>query len=413
MIRRPPRSTQPTTLFPYTTLFRSQWPFPPGAREGQARLYGDGCFATADGRAVFAAPPSRGPADPRDARHPFALTTGRLRDQWHGMSRTGTLGRLLAHDSEPALELHPQELQRRGWRAGDLVRVRSRQGDCILPVRARAAMAPMQAFVAMHWGPETLGGLGVNALTRPVCCPQSGQPELKHAAVRIERVELPWRVVAAAWLPADQALVVRRRLRARFDACDHVSVALFGREAADAPAAPVGVLLRAACAAAPAPAQAEALLADLDAALGLCGPVVLRYTDPRAVQHRALKLAPDESLAAFALAGNTLAAAWVLELLQQRLPAAGYGRALLAASERAPTPLPARPPQVCACHDVREDRIAATLATCTGGPDERLRQLQQQLHCGTACGSCVPRLRVLVREQGVGGRVAGEAAAAR
>ncbi|HWS76706.1 MAG TPA: molybdopterin-dependent oxidoreductase, partial [Quisquiliibacterium sp.] len=71
-----------------------QWPIPEGAASGRARLYEDGIFATADGRAEFSAITWRPLAEPTDARHPFTLITGRLRDQWHGMTRTGTLGRL-------------------------------------------------------------------------------------------------------------------------------------------------------------------------------------------------------------------------------------------------------------------------------------------------------------------------------
>ena len=178
-----------------------QWPFPAGASIGQVRLYGDGRFPTPDGKARFVAPAWRPTAEVRDARYPVSLNTGRLRDQWHGMSRTGTLGRLFAHASEPTLDLHPQEVSRRGWTTGDLVRVSSRRGALVLPVAASESVAPAQAFIAMHWGPEYLAGLGVNALTSSAVCPQSKQPELKHAAVRLERADLPWQVVAATWLP--------------------------------------------------------------------------------------------------------------------------------------------------------------------------------------------------------------------
>jgi assimilatory nitrate reductase catalytic subunit len=50
-------------------------------------------------------------AEPRESRYPFSLTTGRLRDQWHGMSRTGTLGRLFGHVPEPAIQMHPQDMR--------------------------------------------------------------------------------------------------------------------------------------------------------------------------------------------------------------------------------------------------------------------------------------------------------------
>ncbi|MBX3635353.1 MAG: nitrate reductase, partial [Rubrivivax sp.] len=174
-----------------------QWPFPAAATEGRTRLYEDHRFATPDGRARFAAPAWKPPAQPRDARYPLALTTGRLRDQWHGMSRTGTLGRLFEHDERPALELHPQDIARRGWREGDLVRVATRQGECLLPLRAGEGLRPALAHVAMHWGSEFVGGrggdgtalAGVNALTSALRCPQSLQPALKHVAARVERVE--------------------------------------------------------------------------------------------------------------------------------------------------------------------------------------------------------------------------------
>ena len=72
------------------TLGPQQWPFPPGSELGTARLYGDGVFPTANGRARFVAEHYRAPKEKREARYPLTLNTGRLRDQWHGMSRTGT-----------------------------------------------------------------------------------------------------------------------------------------------------------------------------------------------------------------------------------------------------------------------------------------------------------------------------------
>ena len=90
-----------------------QWPLPEGERQGAIRLYEDGVFPTPDGRARFANVHYQPVAEPRDARYPFSLTTGRLRDQWHGMSRTGTLGRLFGHVPEPAVQMHPQDMARR------------------------------------------------------------------------------------------------------------------------------------------------------------------------------------------------------------------------------------------------------------------------------------------------------------
>ena len=117
----------------------AQWPFPEGATTGRTRLYEDGIFPTADGRAKFADEAYNKVAEPRDARYPVSLTTGRLRDQWHGMSRTGTVGRLFGHVPEPNVEMNPQDLARMKLADGDLVHVTSRRGSVVLPVATRAA----------------------------------------------------------------------------------------------------------------------------------------------------------------------------------------------------------------------------------------------------------------------------------
>jgi len=98
-----------------------QWPFPEGAQAGTSRLYTDGIFPTDTGRARFVAEPYRAAKEQRDARFPLTLITGRLRDQWHGMSRTGTAAQLFGHVSEALLSLHPDELRRHRFKEGDLV----------------------------------------------------------------------------------------------------------------------------------------------------------------------------------------------------------------------------------------------------------------------------------------------------
>ena len=88
---------------------------------------------------------------------------------------------------------------------------------------------------------------------------------------------------------------------------------------------------------------------------------------------------------------------WVLDLLQQHSHAAAFGRALLAASARAPLPVAPRSAQVCACHDVSEARIVGQLALVDGDETQRLHQLQASLRCGTECGSCLPALKTFIK----------------
>ncbi len=375
------------------------WPLPEGATIGRARLYEDGRFATADGRARFFDTPFVPLAEPRDARHPFSLLSGRLRDQWHGTSRTGTLGRLFGHAPEPGVDLHPQDMARLGVAEGELVHLTSRRGSIVLPARASQALKPTQAFVAMHWGEEIVSGrsrrgeplAGINALTTGMFCPRSKQPELKHAALKILRAELPWRMLGVAWLPADRALAVREALRARMAGFDYAACVPFGHERS-------GVLWRAAADAAPPAAEIEAIEALLG--LGSAGHDVLRYEDRRRGQRRSVRLAERDGqtrLEAFVLAGDVSAEAWILPLLQDEQPAQAYGRLLLLPGARPPVAQATRGRQVCSCFDVGEARIGRVLAQCHGSADERLAQLQSVLHCGTNCGSCVPELKRLVQ----------------
>ena len=374
----------------YAKLEQPQlWPYPTGATQGRERLYEDHHFATPDGRARFHAPAWKPTAEQRDARHPVSLTTGRLRDQWHGMSRTGTLGRLFAHTSEPCVQMHPQELARRRWQPGELVRVSSRRGELVLPVQPSDSVLPAQAFIAMHWGSEYVSGLGVNAVTSPALCPQSKQPELKHAAVRIEGAKLPWQLVAAAWLPQATWVQAQARLHHLMPHFGYASCVPFGRE----PDGQVGVLFRGAA----TDALTPEVMASVERALTLGEGPVLRYGDTRAGQRRAMRLGQDGTLAAFLLAGDAQASSWVLDLLQQHMDAAAFGRALLAASKHPPLPVAPRSAQVCACHDVSEASIVARLASCEGDASQRLAQLQSALRCGTECGSCVPALKTLVK----------------
>ena len=402
-----------------------QWPCRAASDPGEARLYTNGVFAFADGRARFFDAPLRPLAEPRDARYPFALITGRLRDQWHGMSRTGTDPQLFGHAPEPALDMHAADMARLGVGDGDLVHLTSRRASILLPARRAAGLQPTQAFLPMHWGGAFLGGApgrvadraaqgatnhaasraplggaagagpaadgaGVNALSTAACCPISKQPELKHSAVKILRAELPWRLLAMAWLPPGAAPGVQRALRAQMRHFPYAACVPFG-------SADQGVLFRAA---AYEPAD-DARLLQIEAMLGLADGAPLRYVDRRRGQRRTMRLAgaaPEERLEGFLLAGDTSAESWVRELLLQRAGAAAYGRLLLKGGAKAPGNLVAAGRVVCTCIGVGEHRIATELARLEGSAAQRLAALQGALRCGTQCGSCVPELQRLVRE---------------
>ncbi|MBO9652042.1 MAG: molybdopterin-dependent oxidoreductase [Variovorax sp.] len=383
-----------------------QWPLRQGETTGRARLYEDGIFPTPDGRARFADTPYKPVAEAREARYPFSLNTGRLRDQWHGMSRTGTLGRLFGHAAEPTLQMHPQDMARRQITEGDLVHVTSRRGSIVVPVAGSTEVGLSQAFIAMHWGGEYLSGssstgtplAGVNALTTSSYCPDSKQPELKHAAVKILKAELPWSLLAAAWLPQEAALDVTAALRDLMRSFPFASCVPFGSGAALGGNAQerTGVLFRAAAYEAPP----DALLAQIESLLALSGADTLRYADVRRGQRRAVRLVrsgADAYLEGFLLGGDTRAEAWIKALLQDRLPAQSYGRQLLRPGAAAPGNVASKGKIICSCFGVTEAAIAGQLASSGGSEEARLAALQGSLKCGTNCGSCVPELKRMVR----------------
>jgi len=362
-----------------------QWPCREGDAMGQSRLYSDAIFPTSDGRARFAAVKFAPVAERVDARYPFRLNTGRLRDQWHGMSRTGMLATLYAHAPEPAVELHPADLGRRGLAHGDLVRVESRRGAVVIPVVASESGRPGSAYLPMHWGSATLGGrdgAGINAVTAKAFCPDSKQPELKHSAVRIAKVDLPWRIVAFGFpaLP-DDLVALRDAVRSRAGELEYASVVLIGGERA-------GVLFRGA-----APRTMDAaFIADLDQLFGLAAADVVRYDDPKRSIGRRVRIEAGR-LRAVRLSGEVAAEPWLREWLTTGHDVAALRSVLMMPSAQAPRGFRSRGRVVCNCYDVAENEIVDLLAQLNGPPEAALAALQAQRKCGTNCGSCVPELR--------------------
>ena len=352
-----------------------QWPQPSGAAQGQARLYTDGRFATSDGRARFVAVRHRRLAESTDAGFPLHLTTGRLRDQWHGMSRTGLVARLHAHSPEPVLSMNADDMARRGLKNADTVSVVGRRGSVAIVVAASNDLRPGQAFLPMHWGSAFLGGLGINALTSQAVDPVSRQPEYKHSAVRVEKLALPWSVVAMRAGDPGELLGRLGPLLGEFSAA---SCGVAGRERSV-------VVFRAACNAAPA----DAVIARLDAALGLDDDSnAMSYRDARRGVSKRVLLDDGKHVVGARLCGENAAHRWLQELVASNADASSLRAWMLAPLATPPTGVAVRGRIVCSCLDVSERDIAGAIAT---GAD--LPALQSRLRCGTQCGSCVPELK--------------------
>ena len=273
-----------------------QWPVRATAvgPESTPRLYTDLRFATADGRARFVPLALRGVAEAPSADFPLALTTVRLRDQWHGASRSGFAAAL--DFPLPTVSLSPKTAAALGLAADELVHLATPRGRALLPLALDDTLRPGLASVPMHYGRQWLFGLGnpagINALTLPAFDPLSKQPELKHAAARIQPAPFGWHVAACALLPEAAALEALEAWRARAAALPFATVALFGRVPGMA-----GIALQAAGVA------RDGALVDWLGALLAFEADAPRLQDARAGRARQIRLA-DGRLAAVLLEGR-------------------------------------------------------------------------------------------------------------
>jgi assimilatory nitrate reductase catalytic subunit len=298
------------------------------------------------------------------------------------MSRTGSVARLYNHEPQPALEMHADDMQRRSLPEGGLVRIKSRRGELVLPVRASASLRPGLAFLAMHWSAQAIGQPGANALTLAACDPYSKQPELKHAAIQVEKAAAPLSLVvlrrAAPGEDDTRIAALMAQLQPRLAGFAHATLTLAGRDAAV-------LVLRAWGALPDAPT-----LAALDEELGLADPGrMLSFADARrGISKRAL--IDGGILTGVRLAGETAARDWLLELMVDGTPADEVRRWIFAPVFQPPAGSHARGRIVCNCFDVAASEIAADRAA---GLD--LAAIQSKRKCGTSCGSCLPELRRL------------------
>ncbi len=355
-----------------------QWPFRPGAEQGTERLYGDGRFPTINGRARLVAEPYRATQEKRDARYPLTLNTGRLRDQWHGMSRTGTCARLFGHVEEALVHLHPEELRRRQLRDGQLVRLKSRRGALFLPVSADDSVRPGQAFLPMHWGDRFLKGLGINVLTLPAVDPLSRQPELKHARVEVES-ESNCPGGSSPWWKARSRRVSRPSVRCAKSSTTPASVS------PDASAPPCWSALRTSR----HPARSgwpESILCSA-CPMGRSWPTTT-HAAPSASACASKKRASSRC----GWPAKPPPAPGCANCGKKAAPTSELRRWLLAPLGAAPGNAGAAADKtLCNCLNVSQRRIQGGIAQ---GLD--LDGLKREFGCGTGCGSCVPEIKRLL-----------------
>jgi assimilatory nitrate reductase catalytic subunit len=347
----------------YDRLAPTQWPCPaPGAGpERPARLFADARFYTPSGKARLLPIEPRPPASAPDAAYPLALNTGRIRDQWHTMTRTGLTPRLAGHIAEPFVQVHPVDAATHGLGAGAIAELQSRWGRMLARVHVDADQRPGAVFVPMHWSDMLARDARVGALVNPALDPISGQPEFKHTPVRVR----PWR---AAW----HGFVLSRR---RLDLPEpDYCVAIRGDGHWRQEIAGAG--------------RIDDWAAWARWFLGADGDW-LDFADPAHGRYRGARLS-DGRLDACLFVSPTPdlpRSSWLATLFQADALDAADRISLLAG--RPPRGQPDAGETVCACFNVGEQRIIEAIRSAGVISVEAIGAL---LQAGTNCGSCIPEL---------------------
>ncbi|MGZ8165867.1 MAG: molybdopterin-dependent oxidoreductase [Methylobacter sp.] len=169
-----------------------QWPVNQTYPQGRARIFDDGKFYTASGKAQFIAIKPRPPVNLPNKDYPLVLNTGRLRDQWHTMTRTAIAAKLNQHKPEPFVEAHPADARLHDLLPNTLATIESRWGSMVARVQITDSQQQGSLFVPMHWTEQLASRGRMGALVNPIVDPVSKQPECKHTPVRIKTYQPVW-----------------------------------------------------------------------------------------------------------------------------------------------------------------------------------------------------------------------------
>lgn len=183
-----------------------QWPVNKNAPNGTPRLFSDNQFYTQSGKAQFIKVQAKAPFNPLTKTYPFTLNTGRIRDQWHTMTRTGLAYKLNNHKIEPQVEIHPSDASKLGLKPNSLAKIDSHFGSMLARVDIQTSQQIGSLFVPMHWTEQLSSHGRVGALVNPIVDPLSGQPESKQTPVKITQWPTKWQALILSRHPLKQLL---------------------------------------------------------------------------------------------------------------------------------------------------------------------------------------------------------------
>ncbi|MDN5511718.1 nitrate reductase [Acinetobacter sp.] len=365
------------TFNEYEELQPLQWPLwsRQQADGAVARMYDKGHFSHVDGKAKFIAITTVDPVNQICSEFPLVLNTGRIRDQWHTMSRTGLSANLSTHRAEPFCEIHPHDALKYGIKDGELVEVKSKWGNCVLRATVSDDIRRGQVFAPIHWNDQVASDARIGKVVNPVVDAISGEPEFKHTPVIIHPFYSQWQgvfYVRQGFEKIVQTSIENTVWWTKITTAKAVRYELADRKKFTQTTEHLKELL---------PFQDESFewLNIEDQTAHISHSVVLKdghliaslYIAPKA-------LLPDRD--------------WVASLFKRERLSAMHRKALLAGQPMSMANNEG--PLVCSCFKVGKNRIIDTIKT-QNITDEK--QVTACLKAGGNCGSCLPEIRGLIK----------------
>src|SRR5947208_11297721 len=342
------------------------WPIRLGDIQPQQRFFADGGFFTNDHKARFIAPEIPALRTETTAARPLRLNTGRIRDQWHTMTRSGISPRLGQHLPEPFVEVHPEDAIKFGMSDGDFARVITDYGQCTLRVAVGERQQRGMLFAPIHWSEETAATARVGALVAPFTDPFSGQPENKATPASI----VPYEYVFRGFAPS----------RARLELPPHVWWARV------TVAGGYGYLF-----------ADNADLARWQSWLrSIAGSDLAEYKDFGGGVYRAASFAEDRIATCLFIGPARDAGDWNVVKSLFALDALSEDQRRMLLSGKSIDGLENCGPIVCACFGVGRSTICDAIAAGARTASE----IGVQLKAGTNCGSCIPEMKRLIAQAG-------------
>ncbi len=359
----------------YDELTPIQWPVLDSFSKGTPRLFENGYFYTENKKAKFISVTTRSAVNIPSLAYPYILNTGRIRDQWHSMTRTGLSPRLNLHKPEPFVEIHSSDLAKLQLRHGEIAVLNSHWGTMLARIEESNNVKPGMVFAPMHWTFQLSSQGRVGALVNPELDPVSFQPESKHTPIRISGFESKWQgfIISAKKLKLDMLnyrVDIKGEHYWRYEIADQ-SIST--------------------------QALQTTIQTQVESPNGNDQYSWQEYQDPG---HELLRLACFKN--------GVLVLVLMVQNTQTSLPERAWLSSLFSSTEKIeeirPTLLSGKPPigtpntgkQICACFNVGENTIRDLINT---HKFTEATAIGNSCKAGTNCGACVPEIKALIQQE--------------